>query len=448
MLEKGIHHRYFSYALIMAFLASLTILVFVDISFTKIIKVAHLPNQKESLDALFVGLSLGVVASVITILFVIKKLVFENSRILDKLLLISGNSSFIVYVTICALLITVDYMLVAQNEYYYGLAVIMTYLSYCFGLAFCSLTIIKFLKWYLENREPRILGYLVTITVLFAMIVFSISYFSVTPNDLTIKIKAGSIGYAIMMKNVAPNTFQTWFSVSYILCIISISAVSFLVLRDYVKMNSILYFALFSLPVLYVLFKYVPPALSMIISVIMVDPIYYGMIYTLFFSGTGPLTGFLFFLPMWLFAIKLRNPEIKRFLWLTSFGMLLFFTANQQPPLQNKLSPPFGLLSASITGFSVYLIFLGITSTGRYLSNVATYRELISKKLREDKIFKSIARSSLEKELKLIVTGMLEKNLFPIENRNEIPPSELNLYVSEVKKVLQEKNMKRHGDKI
>ena len=212
-------------------------------------------------------------------------------------------------------------------------------------------------------------------------------------------------------------------------------------------MNPVLYFALFSLPVFYVLFKFIPPAMSFVITMIMNDPIFYGTLYTLFFSGTGPLTGFLFFLPMWFFAAKLRNPEIKRFIWLTSFGMLLFFTANQQPPLQNKLFPPFGLLSASITGLSVYLIFLGITSTAKYLSNVSAYRELISKKLREDKIFRSIARSSFEKELKPIVTSILEKNLFQVENRSEIPTSELNLYVSEVKKVLQEKNIRHADDK-
>jgi hypothetical protein len=93
------------------------------------------------------------------------------------------------------------------------------------------------------------------------------------------------------------------------------------------------------------------------------------------------------------------------------------------------------------------LIFLGITSTAKYLSNVSAYRELISKKLREDKIFRSIARSSFEKELKPIVTSILEKNLFPVENRNDIPTNELNLYISEVKKVLQEKNIRHVDDK-
>ena len=90
-------------------------------------------------------------------------------------------------------------------------------------------------------------------------------------------------------------------------------------------------------------------------------------------------------------------------------------------------------MSALITGLSVYLIFLGITSTAKYLSNVSAYKELISRKLRQDKIFRTIARSAFEKQLQPIVNTVLEKNLFPIENRDDIPPGELNLYITEVK---------------
>ena len=113
------------------------------------------------------------------------------------------------------------------------------------------------------------------------------------------------------MRGIVLNVFQTWFTVSYILCIISISVISFFVLRDYIKMNPILYFALFSLPVIYVLFKFIPPAMSLVITMIMKDPIFYGTLYTLFFSGTGPLTGFLFFLPMWFFAASLGIPKLR-----------------------------------------------------------------------------------------------------------------------------------------
>ncbi len=440
MLKNSFNNKSFFYILTLISFVSLTILVFVDSSFIKINKISYVPIEKSYLTTFFAVLSVGVVSLVITILYLIKKILSENSRIFDKLILVSSKTSFMVYLSIFILLAVLNYMIIVQNEYYYALAVTITYISYLFGLTFCGLTIIKFLKWYRQDREFRILGYLITTSALFVLILFSISYFSVNPNDLTLKIKSGGIGYAITMRGIAPNIFQAWFSFSYILCIISVSVISFFVLRDYVKMNSILYFVLFSLPVFYVLFKYIPPAMSMAISVIMLDPLSYGTLYTIFFTGTGPLTGVLFFLPMWFFAAKLRNNEIRKFMWLTSFGMLLFFTANQQPPLQNKLFPPFGLLSASITGLSVYLIFLGITSTAKYLSNVNAYKELISKKLREDKIFRSIARSAFEKQLQPIVNNVLEKNLFPVENRQDIPSSELNLYITEVKRLLREKH--------
>ena len=199
---------------------SLTILVFIDISFIKINKIAYMPFEKSFLSQFFVILSAGAVACVFTILYIIKKLVTENSRITDKLLLISGKTSFIVYLIIFTLLAILDYMIIAQREYYYGLAVIMTYISYFFGLAFCGLTIIKFLRWYRQDREFRILGYLITTSALFALLVFSISYFSVNPSDLTLKIKPAGIGVAIVMRAIVLNVFQTWFTISYILCII------------------------------------------------------------------------------------------------------------------------------------------------------------------------------------------------------------------------------------
>ena len=77
---------------------------------------------------------------------------------------------------------------------------------------------VKFLKWYKQDREFRLLGYLITTSALFALMVFSISYFSVNPSDLTLKIKPAGIGYAIVMRSIVLNVFQTWFTISYILC--------------------------------------------------------------------------------------------------------------------------------------------------------------------------------------------------------------------------------------
>ena len=157
MLEKRIYSKYFLYALIMACFVFLTVLIFIDVSFVKINKIAHLPYGKGFLAPFFVVLSGCVVCFVLTILYLIKKLVSENSRILDKLLLISSKASLIVYMSIFALLIILDYTIITRNEYYYGLAVAITDISYFFGLAFCGLTIIQFLKWY--HQDQRISGY-------------------------------------------------------------------------------------------------------------------------------------------------------------------------------------------------------------------------------------------------------------------------------------------------
>jgi hypothetical protein len=448
MFYKTMKDKPSYYRLVIISFLSLTVLIFLDISTTKIINLPYVSYQQNTIESWFFISSVCVISIAVVVLFIIKKIGIENSEI-NRQIQSSSKITFVIYMFILSLLIYLNYTVTVQDKYYFLIPMIITYLSYFFGLVFSGLMMLKFLKWYKEKRDYALFGYLITIGTIFMFILFSISFFSyITLNDFTLVVKPMNIKFLIAERNTFLNIFEGYFNISYIVCMISLAAVTFFALRDYVKINNVIYCVLFSLPLTYLLFKYVPPALNMVVLIIMGNPVFYGMLYTIFLSGTGPLAGFLFFLPMFFFASRLRNQEIKKFLWLTSFGMLLFFTSNQEPPLQNKLFPPFGIMSSAIMGLSVYLIFLGIVSTVMYLSNMTAYRDLISKKLREDKLFRTIARSLFEQKLMPIVNSVVEKNLFPIENRDELSPDELNLYLTEVKRVLLDRNKKRNLQKF
>jgi len=64
---------------------------------------------------------------------------------------------------------------------------------------------------------------------------------------------------------------------------------------------------------------------------------------------------------------------------------------------------------------------------------------LVSKRLRQDKFFRSIARSYFEEKLNHVVNRAIENKLFPVEKRDELHEDEINLYVKEVKEMLLEK---------
>lgn len=418
----------------------LTALIFVDISIIKVINVPYFRSQGNFIELFFIA-SLSFVTCIIVVIFAIRKLIVENADIFDNKIRHFSIVTLYIYAVIVFLILSLNYTILKEEKYFFSLLMVITYFSYFLGLILSGLLVIKFLKWYYKEKgEYTIFGYLVTASILLIFIIFSLSYFSfISAHDFPVVVVPRDIGSVIAERNTFTNIFEVYFNLSYILCVISISAVTFFIVRGYVKINKILYVILFSLPVIYVLVKYVPPVLNIIISIIMIDPSFYGTLYTIFFSGTGPLTGFLFFLPMWFFASKLKDIKIRKYLWITSFGMLLFFTSNQEPPLQTKLFPPFGIMSSAITGLSLYFIFLGIVSAALYLSNVASYKMLVSKKLREDKFFRSIARSYFEDKLNPVINSVIEKRTFSIENRDELRPDELDLYLTEVKKILGEK---------
>ena len=93
--------------------------------------------------------------------------------------------------------------------------------------------------------------------------------------------------------------------------------------------------------------------------------------------------------------------------------MLLFFTINQNPPLQESLLPPFGIISKSFIGLSCYMILVGIYSSITLLSRKNTLTNVVLKELSKDRLFGSVVRT--EQEMQARRRSIIEKNLNHIE---------------------------------
>ena len=145
---------------------------------------------------------------------------------------------------------------------------------------------------------------------------------------------------------------------------------------------------------------------------------------------------------MWIFAKKIKNNEIKKFLTLTSFGMLIFFTINTLPPLSEKWFPPFGIISYSLTGFSIFLIFNGFYSTAIYLSKIKYFTNISLHKLENENYFRSIARSQLEEELQKIISNAIQKDVISLK-QEQLSNDEIVNLITIVKKEV--KNMKNRN---
>ena len=206
-------------------------------------------------------------------------------------------------------------------------------------------------------------------------------------------------------------------------------------MMNYLEKNRKILIVIYCIPLIYTISIYYFSSFGheFITSLTMSNK-FFGTIYTILFTGTIPLTGVLFFIPLHLFASKIKNNEIKKFSIMTAFGILIFFTANQVPPLQQKFFPPFGVIAVSFTGFSIYLFFLGMYSNVIYLARSSELKNVVLTKLYNDKFLRQIAKSEFEQDLKLVIDRISKEVEIDMSYKTELKKDDIEKVIRNVRK--------------
>jgi hypothetical protein len=68
-------------------------------------------------------------------------------------------------------------------------------------------------------------------------------------------------------------------------------------------------------------------------------------------------------------AATCRKTEVKEYMTISAFGMMLLFTSNQPLGLTFLSYPPFGLATISFFGLASYLILIGVYSSAISVAN-------------------------------------------------------------------------------
>ena len=119
---------------------------------------------------------------------------------------------------------------------------------------------------------------------------------------------------------------------------------------------------------------------------------------------------------------------------MTAFGILIFFTANQVPPLQQKFFPPFGVIAVSFTGFSIYLFFLGMYSNVIYLARSSQLKNVVLAKLHNDKFLRQIAKSEFEQNLRLVIDKIGKDVEIDMSYKTELKKEDVEKVIRDVRK--------------
>jgi hypothetical protein len=114
------------------------------------------------------------------------------------------------------------------------------------------------------------------------------------------------------------------------------------------------------------------------------DPILFGLTYTLIFSASNPAGGILFGIAFWIVSKGLTHRQVKDYMIISGYGLLLLFTANQHQVLQLNPYPPFGLVTISYVGLASYLVLVGVYSSALSVANEAELRRSIRRSVEEN----------------------------------------------------------------
>lgn len=367
---------------------------------------------------------LGCITAVIGLLYIIHKSLKNNIKVLGNLHIFNKVIILSQSAIIGILAVTLIQYYKEGTYYFYSVSILLI-LSYGVGLIFMILSAIRFFSWYTYEKHSIILGYALATCVIIIFLISSMAYAAYelfTPYllynssmDLTIQVSG---------KNPYPNIFSSLYYYSYIFTFLSIWSVTLLFLWPHLrKTKPLLFYLVLIIPLIYFLVPIVPEFSTYLARSIVQSPHYYGTLYLLFFSGTGPIGGVIFAAGLLLFARKFSDQFVKNCLLISALGMLFFFIVNQDPPLVEILNPPFGLISKSFVGLSCYMIFLGFYSIVIYLSRKDTIANAVLKEVSKDKLFGSLIRSEQERQ----VSAMIDRSMETLQENQQMESKEMSL---------------------
>ena len=155
-----------------------------------------------------------------------------------------------------------------------------------------------------------------------------------------------------------------------------------------------------SIPLAYFLTQFQTILLYLFTPIRLTDPIIFGIAYTLVFSASKPIGGILFGISFWIVSRGLSNPQVKKYMIISGYGLLLLFTASQHQILLLNPYPPFGLPTICYVGLASYLILIGVYSSALSVARDKELRmEFYRNAMSQMSLLKTIGVSEMEKQL-------------------------------------------------
>ncbi len=415
----------------------LIVTVVLDTSIIKIYDLSykHFVSMQNKITLFAVNSSLCLVLQCLAIYY-IRHSVEKNTR--DRRL----GIQFVQKILIISISVLATSLAILTIQMYYNSSYdswnLIFIISFTYGTASVILIILctLFISWYKAKRDRLVLLYFISILIIVINFVVTAIYTCINISDRPSEVREFVGGS--MDVTVGRHVFlEVLYAVSSIASFGSLWAATVVLMKDYRSkfINAFTYWIILSLPLIYFLLStfYKLILTGFLIQYLTADPITVSIILTAVLSLSKPIGGLTFGIVFWKISKTLSyERNIKTFMIISGWGILLIFAANQGISQSLNPYPPFGLYTNSVLILAAYVTLLGIYNAATLVSVNFDVRKSIRKHASESKLLDLIGQAEMNSELQKTVENIVgDKNL--LEKKAE---GNLDLDEDELKKHL------------
>jgi hypothetical protein len=425
-ISNYLHSQRISYIIISVIILALLL----DISLTKISDLIRTDPNYNWRIGIFLFISFAAIIGHHTIpnLISVKRKEYVSLAILP--MYVVHRIVRIIQYALSGVILLVIFQIFLLSHYGTNTLLAATVISYSLAIVMLGILAQRFFFWFRSHRDRVILLYgLSSSALLFNVIlIFLLALSSYSNSPEFIGLHVANLQRIItdpIQENL--NFAKTVSSVvAFVLMWLSTAA---LLKRYYHEMGRTKYYILISIPLVFFVIQFPSLLTGIFGSLIMSDPIFYGVLFTVVFFLSNTVGGIFFGVAFWTTAHMIKeNKLVRNYMVISAFGLVLFFISNSAFTVWINLPfPAFGLSSISYTGLSSYLILIGIYSSAVTVASDSKLRQSIKKfATNESRFLDNIGIAQMEEEIEMRVRHLAKEI-----SRETIESSGVNTEISE-----------------
>lgn len=301
--------------------------------------------------------------------------------------------------------------LIIQQFYnnYYDTSIVVGIIALGYGTAAGFVIWLSFLffSWYKSHHDLIVLLYSISMSVIAFNLIMTAIFIGVKVDDHPDLIGeyVGSSGdltggrHRLLDNIYRVSSFMSFFSIW----------ITTAILMNYYReklINAIVYWIILSIPFVYFIITYFYQYIlgNILSSFLEIDPISVSIILGAFLALSKPIGGLLFGFVFWnISRIIAYERNIKTYMIISGWGILLIFSSNQATTQIVIPYPPFGLVTITILVIASYLMLIGIYNSATLVSANNELRRTIHKHALESKLLGAIGHAEMEREIQKTV---------------------------------------------